>query len=89
MYILADLKLDDGQSVAVLTVPPKEFKTGSRGFFGSTKAEINGKRYQIQIQVVEIGSKNTPDHADLVLQFIVMSRIDLHFMEEKCTSLPI
>ncbi len=57
MYILADLKLDDGQSIAVLTVPPKEFKTGSRGFFGSTKAEINGKRYQIQIQVVEIGSK--------------------------------
>ncbi len=61
MYILADLKLDDGQSIAVLTVPPKEFKTGSRGFFGSTKAEINGKRYQIQIQVVEIGSKNTPE----------------------------
>ncbi len=61
MYILADLKLDDGQSIAVLTVPPKEFKTGSRGFFGSTKAEINGKRYQIQIQVVEIGSKSKPD----------------------------
>ncbi len=61
MYILADLKLDDGQSIAVLTVPPKEFKTGSRGFFGSTKAEINGKRYQIQIQVVEIGSKTNPE----------------------------
>ncbi len=64
MYILADLKLDDGQSIAVLTVPPKEFKTGSRGFFGSTKAEINGKRYQIQIQVVEIGSKAKPDTKD-------------------------
>ncbi len=61
MYILADLKLDDGTPIAVLTVPPKEFKTGSRGFFGSTKAEINGKRYQIQIQVVEIGSKNNPE----------------------------
>ncbi len=61
MYILADLKMDDGQSIAVLTVPPKEFKTGSRGFFGSTKAEINGKRYQIQIQVVEIGSKGKPE----------------------------
>ncbi len=57
MYILADLKLDDGQAIAVITVPPKDFKTGSRGFYGSTKAEINGKRYQIQIQVVEIGSK--------------------------------
>jgi predicted RNA-binding protein with EMAP domain len=64
MYILADLKLDDGQSVAVLTVPPKEFKTGSRGFFGSTKAEINGKRYQIQIQVVEIGSKSKQESSE-------------------------
>ncbi len=64
MYILADLKLDDGQSVAVITVPPKEFKTGSRGFFGSTKAEINGKRYQIQIQVVEIGSKGKAEEKE-------------------------
>ena len=58
MYILADLKLDDGQSIAVLTVPPKEFKTGSRGFYANQKVEIDGKRYQIQVQVVEIGSKN-------------------------------
>ena len=61
MYILADLKLDNGDSVAVITVPPKDFKTGSRGFFGSSKAEFNGKRYQIQIQIVEIGSKNKPE----------------------------
>lgn len=58
MYIVADLKLDSGDSVAVISVPPKDFKTGSRGFFGSAKAEFNGKRYQIQIQIVEIGSKN-------------------------------
>ena len=58
MYILADLKLDSGESVAVISVPPKDFKTGSRGFYGSSKAEFNGKRYQIQIQIVEIGSKN-------------------------------
>jgi hypothetical protein len=61
MYILADLKLDSGESVAVISVPPKEFKTGSRGFYGSSKAEFNGKRYQIQIQVVEIGSKGKPE----------------------------
>ena len=64
MYIIADLKLENGQSVAVITVPPKEFKTGSRGFFGSSKAEINGKRYQIQIQVVEIGSKGKPEEKE-------------------------
>ncbi len=64
MYILADLKLENGQSIAVITVPPKDFKTGSRGFYGSSKAEINGKRYQIQIQVVEIGSKGKPEEKE-------------------------
>jgi hypothetical protein len=64
MYILADLKLDSGEPVIVLSVPPKEFKTGSKGFFGSTKAEINGKRYQIQIQIVEIGSKSKTEESE-------------------------
>ncbi len=63
MFILADLKLDSGEPITVLSVPQKEFKTGSRGFFGSTKAEINGKRYQIQIQIVEIGSKSKTDES--------------------------
>ena len=57
MFIVAELKTDSGQLVTVLTVPPKEFKTGSRGFFGNGKVELDGKRYQIQIQLVEIGSK--------------------------------
>jgi hypothetical protein len=57
MFIVAELKTDSGQLVTVLTVPPKEFKTGSRGFFGNSKVELDGKRYQIQIQMVEIGSK--------------------------------
>ncbi len=57
MFIVAELKTDAGQLVTVLTVPPKEFKTGSRGFFGNGKVEVDGKRYQVQIQMVEIGSK--------------------------------
>jgi hypothetical protein len=57
MFIVAELKTDTGQLVSVLTLPPKEFKTGSRGFFGNGKVEIDGKRYQVQIQLVEIGSK--------------------------------
>ncbi len=57
MFIVAELKTDTGQLVTVLTVPPKEFKTGSRGFFGNGKVEVDGKRYQVQIQMVEIGSK--------------------------------
>ena len=38
-------------------ITEKQFKTGSRGFYGMTKLEIDGKRYQVQIQIVEIGSK--------------------------------
>jgi hypothetical protein len=57
MFIVAELKTDTGQLVTVLSLPPKEFKTGSRGFFGNGKVEIDGKRYQVQIQLVEIGSK--------------------------------
>lgn len=64
MFLVAELKTQEGQMVAMLTVPPKDFKTGSKGFFGSTKAEIDGKRYQIQIQIVEIGSKKKTEEAE-------------------------
>jgi hypothetical protein len=57
MFIIAELKMEDGKTVAVMTVPPKDFKTGSKGFFGNGKTEIDGKRYTVQIQLVEIGSK--------------------------------
>ena len=35
----------------------KNFKTGSKGFYGMGKMVSGGKRYQVQIQCVEIGSK--------------------------------
>jgi len=57
MDLQAELKRPDGTLIAVFTLPAKQFKTGSRGFYANGKAEIDGKRYQVQIQVVEIGSK--------------------------------
>lgn len=57
MMIIAELKTDEGQTVGVLNLPQKQFKTGSRGFYANQKLELNGKRYQVQIQLVEIGSK--------------------------------
>ncbi len=57
MLIIADLKTDSGQTLGSVALPPKQFKTGSRGFYNNTKMEIDGKRYQVQIQLVEIGSK--------------------------------
>ena len=38
-------------------IDKKDFKTGSRGYYGTGKMVAAGKKYQISIQVVEIGSK--------------------------------
>lgn len=43
--------------VGMLPAEPKNFKTGSRGFYGMGKISIGEKRYQVQVQLVEIGSK--------------------------------
>jgi len=58
MFLIADLKTDADQRVGIINVLPKQFKTGSRGFYANAKVEIDGKRYQVQVQLVEIGSKN-------------------------------
>ena len=63
-FLIAEIKSDGNQLLAVLTVTPKEFKTGSRGFYANQKIEIDGKRYQVQIQLVEIGSKNAKESAN-------------------------
>ena len=53
----ANLNIDDVEQTFFLD--EKEFKTGSRGFHGQGKMAVgNGKRYQVNILVVEIGSKN-------------------------------
>ncbi|MBI5032752.1 MAG: hypothetical protein HZB51_19685 [Chloroflexi bacterium] len=56
MVITVELKID-GKVVGMLVANEKSFKTGSRGFHGQGKIEIEGKRYQTQVQLVEIGSK--------------------------------
>lgn len=56
-FLIAELKSATNQLLSVLTVTAKEFKTGSRGYYANQKVEIDGKRYQVQVQIVEIGSK--------------------------------
>ena len=53
----------DNQAVGIMTAAEKVFKTGSRGFFGMGKLQIDEKRYQVQVQLVEIGSKPKADEA--------------------------
>ena len=35
----------------------KHFSTGSKGFWAGGKVEVNGVRYQVSCNIVEIGSK--------------------------------
>jgi hypothetical protein len=63
-FIIAELKSENGQLLSVLTATPKEFKTGSRGYYANQKIEIGGKRYQVQVQLVEIGSKTQAEKKD-------------------------
>lgn len=58
-FIVSELKSDGGETIATVPVPVKQFKTGSRGYYANQKIEISGVRYQVQIQLVEIGSKKT------------------------------
>lgn len=51
------LKNEDGETLGKLLATEKNFASGSRGYFGQGKIEIAGKRYQTQVQLVEIGSK--------------------------------
>jgi hypothetical protein len=47
----------DNETLGIMSATEKVFKTGSRGFYGMGKIQIGEKRYQVQFQLVEIGSK--------------------------------
>ena len=54
--LIVEIK-ENGTLVGELSAPEKLFKTGSRGYFGMGKIQIGEKRFQVQVQLVEIGSK--------------------------------
>ena len=56
---------ENGKMVGELSAPEKLFKTGSRGYFGMGKIQIGERRYQVQVQLVEIGSKPKPEEKAL------------------------
>ena len=59
--LVAEVKTDTGKTVMVASVPSKEFKTGSKGFYTNGKCEVDGVRYQYSVQLVQIGSKPKPE----------------------------
>lgn len=52
------IKSDDGEVLATVEMKPKVFKTGSRGLIHTGKAEYGGRKYQLNFQAIEVGSKN-------------------------------
>jgi len=46
-----------GETLATVELKPKKFSTGSSGEHGNFKVENNGRRYQVNVLAVEIGSK--------------------------------
>jgi len=48
----------EGTMLGVVNAIPKQFKTGSTGFYGNGKLVINGEKYQCQVQIVKVGSKS-------------------------------
>ena len=51
----AKITIDKTEHSVVLN--EKQFSTGSKGYNGHGKMQVGEKRYQISINVVEIGSK--------------------------------
>jgi hypothetical protein len=47
----------DNQVVGILKAAKKVFKTESHGSFEMGKVQIDEKRYQVQVQLIEIESK--------------------------------
>ncbi len=55
---MLSVEIKDGdKQVGILAAVEKVFKTGSKGYFGMGKIQIGEKRYQVQVQLIEIGSK--------------------------------
>lgn len=56
--LVAKIQDDNGVVLGLIPLAAKDFKTGSRGFFGQGKLDANGERLQVQVQAVVIGSKS-------------------------------
>ena len=58
MFLTCEIRTLGGESLGLIVLKAKLFKSGSKGYFGVTKLELDGQRYQCQAQVVQIGSKD-------------------------------
>ena len=57
MFLTATLRDDNGQSVGIIILREKVFKSGKTGFHGQGKLALDGQRYQAQAQLVAIPAR--------------------------------
>ncbi len=58
MIETATISVEVAGGTATFSAEPRTFRSGSRGFFGVTKVKArDGRRFQVIVNVVEIGSK--------------------------------
>jgi len=57
MFLTVEIRTVDGQSLGILVLKPKVFRSGREGWFGQAKMVIEDRRYQCQTQVVGIAKK--------------------------------
>ena len=57
--LIAEIRDANGKVLGTLVLAPKDFKTGSKGYFGQGKMPgvAEEERLQVQVQAVIIGSK--------------------------------
>ncbi len=54
----AKVTIEVGGATETIIAESKQFRTGSRGFYGHGKVQAtDGRRFQVTINIVEIGSK--------------------------------
>jgi len=56
-FLTCEVRTLNGETLGVLVLKPKTFTSGSTGYWGQGKLELEGERYQAQAQAVKIGSR--------------------------------
>ena len=61
--LIAEIRDTQGNMLGTVPLAPKDFKTGSKGYWGQAKLPgvKEGQRLQVQVQAVIIGSKEAPE----------------------------
>ena len=61
MFLITDVRQVNGETVGVLVLSEKTFRSGKTGFFGQGKITHKGQRYQAQCQLVAIEKQTRED----------------------------